>query len=859
MKKLVGILIALVLACLGMSVGTYMLVDQKAVRDHVTHAFYEQSGLELHMDTTSFQVFPWPSFHASNVVLTRSGCTPFVTARSVHADISLLALLHREISFQDFTVGNAHIMFHRTREGACSSWLPFKTEGHVEQPIPSSHASVQTPHARWKVSFDALHLTNAQLSWQDERHVHGDGDSGGFTISSLDLQGMRSISPWIDLRAQHGETPFAFKGRMGPSHRVLSVSARQEVPWDFSLGLTFGAEGHQDQMVMDGSFMDPHRLRGLRLSLQGHWADLRDFEGLFPHIGLPDVKMVNGVIDLRERDEAQDPQEKGFAERLRALSGRLYPVQMHVQLGSVDFPQGTLGIEAPLHFRQMQLDADDSLAPLSVRGDADWGRFSWLFQAKMGTLEKSVAAWFEPQRPTVPLDVTLQGRDRTLASLLSHQDQKAMAEQDGVHFHAQGVLGRQSSQLSFDGHADMLQVPELPGMETSLSGAIVHALTVNGQLETGRFSAHGLDKIDVHDLHFESRDVGGDGRFSITRVGDHSPSSIDAFLHLSHANGDALISSAAPASSEEKAPSPSPEAAHVQTDRLQAMMSPLGTHHVTLALAADQLSFYGMDYRDVQVRMMLGGNHLLLTPMKATVGGVSLSARVDVDNTVHPARFRFEASPWMMPSAQLFQLIGQEPIFDGPVQLDGALEAHGDTQQALVQSLEGAMGLSIVKGQIHTSVLAPLAGPAAAFLKLGDGTMNLRCAAVHMDVHQGQGQIDTLGAQTKHFIVRGHGQVGLHDGSLALQLMPHVSLAGNEFSMPVRIEGSIVSPQVTQLHKDDGQNQLDIGQDAGSADPCQELIQKARGGHDGLPIPAMSGEHSRTGDILKALGIGGKP
>lgn len=856
MKKLVGILIMLVVMLLGISIGTYMLIDQKAVRDHVTQAFHEQTGLDLKMETASFQVFPWPSFHAGQVVLTRSGCTPFVQARSVHADISLLALLHREVSFQDFTVENAQITLHRTHDGVCSSWLPFTADDKPAAREMGDAPSAATSHAHWKVSFDALHVTSAQLSWRDDHSSKGEERSGGFTIASLDLQGMHSVSPWIDLHAYHGETPFNFKGRMGSFHRVLSASTPQGEPWGFSLGLTFGKEGQQDQMVMDGSFTDPHRLKGLRLSMQGHWADLRDIEQLFPHIGVPAVQSVGGMVDVRERDEPELP-AGGFLERLAALPGKLYPVQMHVQLGSVDFPQGTLGIEAPLHLRQLQMDADASLAPLTIHGDADWGRFSWGVHAQLGTLEKSVAAWKQPDQPTVPLEATLQGRDRNLMMLLNHREHKTAAEQDGVQFHAQGTLGRQASQLSFDGQADMLQAPELPGIEQGLSGTIVHGLSLSGQLSAGAFLPQGLKQLDVHDLRFDSREVGGDGRFSITRPVVSQPASIEAHLHLTHADGDALLPASVQGDGEEA--SPSAQGSQDHSDRLQAVRTFLDTHHILLDLTADQLAFYGMDYRDAHITLALGDRRLLVDPLKASVGGVALSAKVEIDNITHPTTVRVQASPWMMPSTQFFQLIGQSPVFEGPVQLDGALETQGDTQEALLSSLEGAMGLSVVKGQIHTSVLAPLAGPAAAFLKLGNGTMGLRCAAVRVNLHHGQGVLEALGAQTKHFLVKGHGQVKLDDGALSLQLLPHVSLAGNEMSMPIRVAGTITAPQITSLRTEGGQNQLDIGQGTETADLCQEVISKARDGHDGLPIPALSGEHSRTSDILKALGIGGKP
>ncbi|MXV43964.1 AsmA family protein [Saccharibacter sp. 17.LH.SD] len=866
MKKLVGVLIALVVALLGVSIGARTLIDQKVVKKNLMQAFRDQSGLELTMDQVAFQVLPWPSFHATNVVLTRPGCTPFVSARSVHADISLLALLHRELSFQDFTADGAHIVFHRTREGRCSTWLPFKTD---DQPETASHqVRDQTIHAQWKISFAALHMSNADVSWQDDHQ--GDEQRGGFAISSFDMMGMRSDGPWIDLKAQHDQTPFRFRGRIGPTHRVLSASAKQDTPWGFSFGLTFGPENAQDQMVIDGTMMDPHRLRGVRLSLQGHWEDLKDLEGLFPHLKLPDVGHVSGMADLREKNVAGANEPHGFAEALRSLPSRLYPVQVHLQLGHLVFPPGTLGVEEALHLRNLQVDGDAALAPLMIQGDVDWGRFSWTVHADFHSLEQSVMAWMDPGKPSVPLTMQIKGRDRTLAALFSRKDKdnEPNVTQDGVHLDIEGTVGRQTSTLSVKGGADMLQLPEFPGVGKQLSGAILHNLFVQNTLSVGPLSQDGLTMIGLRDVHFESQEMGGVGSLLLERR-VNKPSHIEGSIHFSHLNGDALAVSsdeAAENSSEgETALTPvvsgkNPDHSSMSSsDRMQAFLKGLHEHDLMLDIMADQLHVQELDYHDVHIKMTMGGGRLSLDPVTGTVEGVPLMARVAFDNTVSPSRVHIEASPLIVPSSITFRLLGQPAFLSGPIQWDGILDAQGINQESFFHSLNGTVGLSLVKGEVKTATLVPLAGPVATFLKLGDAMVAFRCAAMHMDVHQGMGTVDTLGLQNKHLALKGSGTVNLNEGSLALDLHPRFTFVGNSVSLPIMVTGSWMDPKVAAQNAVDGEKQLSLDGGADDPDLCQPLLQKAREGHNGLPIPAMQNASSEGGGFLKALGIGGKP
>ncbi|QHI95229.1 AsmA family protein [Aristophania vespae] len=71
MKKLLGGLLGLLLAFIAISVGAHFLADQDTIRKQVVQAVKQQTGLNLTMEKATFQLLPWPSFHAEDVRLAR--------------------------------------------------------------------------------------------------------------------------------------------------------------------------------------------------------------------------------------------------------------------------------------------------------------------------------------------------------------------------------------------------------------------------------------------------------------------------------------------------------------------------------------------------------------------------------------------------------------------------------------------------------------------------------------------------------------------------------------------------------------------------------------------------------------------
>jgi len=130
MRKLTGALIGVIVAFVGASIAAHELIDQDALRQRVAEALKKETGLSMAVKGSSIQILPWPSFEARNLVLQRPGQKPVFEAKTLHAGLSVLALLHREVRFQDFVVDGATLLLERDRDGN-ANWS-FSRNAHPE-------------------------------------------------------------------------------------------------------------------------------------------------------------------------------------------------------------------------------------------------------------------------------------------------------------------------------------------------------------------------------------------------------------------------------------------------------------------------------------------------------------------------------------------------------------------------------------------------------------------------------------------------------------------------------------------------------------------------------------------------------
>lgn len=856
MKKLVAAVILFFVVIVGVSIAANVLVDQKALRARVAVALKQETGLDLKVEQSAVQFLPWPSIVAQNVVVSRAGETPVFQAQSLHAGLSVVALLQREIRFQDFVADGARIFVHRRADGRMD-WMAHALNGQEEEaPLPVNGFKARRIEAHWALALDAVHLTNSTVQWDDRRL----GLSGGFTVQTLDLAGLRTPSPWVNLAAQHAGTPFTLKGHVGALAALWSGDASTEVAWPFSVAATLGPESHRDWLELDGAMQDPRHLQGLTVHVRGEWPDVQDAQNLFPHAGLPHVPALGGDITLAGGLDLAALQAKKKSDRQGwwPVPG-VVPTALHLHAGAMPIRGVELG--------HVTIAADSAQSPLTVETDLEWRGSDWHVSGQAGTLGGVVGFVQNAGRGTpVPVQAEIRSQSLSLSATLNAPNAAApLNGQDALIVTLHGALGAES-QVTLQGHADQLYTP----------WTVFHGVTLGGQ-----FSLDGQNDYAVKGMDFESREaalagdlhvvvsLGGRPKVSGTVTSQHID--IDALRQMM--GGDAAPVPVAPAAEQGAHAVTVPQTvlknALVAGHDQQTVQSPavaveasvpswvkvLRAQDIDMIMALDHVHVGGADYTALSGHVLLSGGHVTLDALKGQGAGVNLGGMLDVDASAWPVRMHLQAASFVMPVHWLQEALSMPDTLQGPVQIVGDVRGQGHDSLSIRNALEGDLGFSMVDGQVSGALLARLAGPQAASF-IGSGSHGLRCFGAHMALTNGTAVVDSLGLQAGNVQVSGQGQIGLTAQNLTLHLRPSVQVAGAEASAPLMLDGPWTSLTVQPERDAQGNAQLTLGGTATSVeDPCVAWLAAARSNQAGPQPAAAVKHHNRASDLLKALGV----
>ncbi|KXU99802.1 hypothetical protein AD929_13655 [Gluconobacter potus] len=837
MKKLTGVLIAVIVAIVGVSVATHVLIDQDALRERVAVALKHQTGLTMQVRHSSVQLLPWPAFEASDVVLTRDGQTPVLKAHTIHAGIAVFALLHREVRFQDFVVEGATVSLVRGLDGQ-ANWSLTPDRENEDASLPVHGQSGQRIQAHWDLSLDGLHVAQAAVLWNDRLTR----TSGSFGLDALDLAGLRSPSPWVSLQGHHAGTPFTLKGHVGNLSQIRGTQ-----PWAFSIGTTLGDGEKRDWLNLDGRIGNPSRMENVVLTAQGEWPNLQDAHRLFPHANLPNVPALGGDVAVQG---SPGPLTALDGEALlHQVLGSMTPTHVHLHAGYVALRQGVL--------RNLHVDSAGPDAALTVTADTQWRDTAWHVEGGAGTMQQALAAWRDGLKTAVPLTVQLRSQTTLLSGAPS------LNAQDSARFALSGTIGAENGHLVAEGSGKTLHLP----------GAVLHDVSLHGTLD-----ARDRENMSLDGLTFGSQELSVDGAFKLV-LGHDVPPVVSGNLHAAKMDLDVLkglwLQSAqlaapavAPAVPGMPAPKPvapqnegpvpavsdHPSAETAAVDLTPSWVKRLRAQDVNLHLTADHVVFAGRDYTDLATRLTLSGGHLRLDPISGQAQGLPLSGMAELDASALPVTGSVTFQPLMLPAGLLETQLGMPLLLQGPVQVVGQLSAKGNNSQELRQSLDGHLGISMVDGQVQSELLGQMAGSAASVV-LGKGGRSLRCLGLHMSIANDVAHIDTLGLQSGRFSTSGSGTVGLGTQALDLRLLPVVDFEGAGASTPVVLTGTLGAPHVEQDRDAGGNFHVTIGGDSNTADPCTAPLAAAREGQAGPAPSAVKAHHSKAGDILRALGV----
>jgi uncharacterized protein involved in outer membrane biogenesis len=146
------------------------------------------------------------------------------------------------------------------------------------------------------------------------------------------------------------------------------------------------------------------------------------------------------------------------------------------------------------------------------------------------------------------------------------------------------------------------------------------------------------------------------------------------------------------------------------------------------------------------------------------------------------------------------ELETQVPL-EGELDLELDLRARGRSPRALAASLDGALGLVVERGRIHSrlfglTTMHPLGWLFARSTRRGYSRLD--CVIARFDVRDGIAESQTLLVDTPDAIVTGTGSIDFTRETIDLRMQPrakHRSLVG--LATPFTIRGDLAAPAVS--------------------------------------------------------------
>ncbi|OYV80998.1 MAG: membrane assembly protein AsmA, partial [Acidiphilium sp. 21-68-69] len=273
------------------------------------------------------------------------------------------------------------------------------------------------------------------------------------------------------------------------------------------------------------------------------------------------------------------------------------------------------------------------------------------------------------------------------------------------------------------------------------------------------------------------------GAFSLT-IG--SRPDLQAVIHASRIDLSALLRAArppspaatapgaAPASQTTPAPSPAPASANPAAN---LPFNLLRAADGNVELTIDKLTYAGADYRALSAHALLRNGVLTVRPISGELPGGPVSGALMVNATSNPPSIRLVEQAPAFRLGPLLRLLGEPGSASATVQLYANLAGAGSTPHDIAATLNGALGISTVNGEIDGALLDHLLATAGlpAGLAGAQGPVQLRCFATRIDAADGLARIRALTLDSSRLFMTGGGSVNLATEGLNVVLKPQTT------------------------------------------------------------------------------------
>jgi AsmA protein len=673
--------------------------------------------------------------------------------------LALFPLLHRQVEIDRLALIKPDIALETDAQGR-PNWQ--------FTPAPAQGASQSTPETRplenqqgggTRIAIRSLSIEDGQLSYRDGRT----GKTTVLGISDLQVDAPELGGPMhLTMAASYNGTPFKAAGDLGPLSRLQEPAGSSEKPWP--VNVTVSAVG--SQLTIDGGLTDPMHGKGYDLSVNGTVPDAAALAPFAQGISLPPVHDLRFAAQIADRGgpvpEISGLQVHAGASDLSAYAAGLKLTKLDVSAPKLDQP--------------VKLAAEGALgaAPVSVSGTL----------GPLGRFLPGAAG-------TTPYPVDISGKAA------------------GASFSVKGGIA-DPVRLAGANLAVQAQIPDLAALSPFAHQNLpaIKDVAFSSQLtdaQGGFAKGAALRQMKLTAPQF---DVEGDLAATLGK-----PPSVTANLRAGHIDADAVLAAAGkPVTGPTgKAPTgqPPPQAAAPPAAKSGRLFPdtpiPFGALKLVNAdvlLAVAELKTGGQTYRDLNTHVVVRDGSLRADPFAANLPGGHLDAKLTVEGTRPgpPVSLHLHAPGLAM--APLLAALNEPQVLSGNLEVYADLRAAGGTPHALASTLDGSLGLAMANGQIDNKLLGSMLGKVLEKANALDlvgrgGVSDLRCFAARIDARNGIGTFRTLELSSSLITVSGGGTVNLGQETISLQLRPEGRVGGNQFVIPVRVTGPILSPSVS--------------------------------------------------------------
>jgi uncharacterized protein involved in outer membrane biogenesis len=566
-----------------------------------------------------------------------------------------------------------------------------------------------------------------------------------------------------------------------PSNRALQPLAGEGLRSLPELGRAegqFWLIGSLDELRIEDTRLETRRADGVALVATGGSATVRP--GATP--------ALEGAFDLEAQAPSTTVIARLFGQELPDFGqvrgrGRLSQKEGRVVLSAIDFASGPSGdptirltgaIGDLLAFRQVDLRSDFALPTISLLAMVDLEP-----KAELGRVHG---------------DLHLSDADGTMG--FDHLTAELRAT-DLLSVKVDGSIG-DFGQLDEVQLQTRLDVPSPPALAEVLDVdlATLASLRFQGKLlgHRGGFEADGqagLGRTEVSGL------LSGDlsGARPAVKGQLHSPR-----VYLADFGPTPLAPLAGQAAGDTQV-APSPSAPGGLFDDRPLPLERLNALDLDLDVQIDAIEGVVLAIDQATARLTLIDGALKLSPVRFGSAGGRAEMHAEIDAAAQMPAWRLRA---LADDAQLGEvwreLETQVPV-EGELDLELDLRARGRSPRALAASLEGALGLAVERGRIHSRLFGLTTKHPLGWLfarSTRRGYSRLDCVIARFDVRDGLAEARTLLVDTPDAIVTGTGSIDFTRETIDLRMQPrakHRSLVG--LATPFTIRGGLAAPAVS--------------------------------------------------------------